>query len=133
MSLNISGSKFVKVYDLAIKPNFSDKVLFANLSTSRRTGILKMNEETGAVVMNDRGEPVQERAYSRWQGRFVGNAFEPAKCLRNGEAINIISGWISSEKTESAGKTYINTYVTIAEFEPSNIEEGEDETSEGEV
>ena len=35
MSLNVSGSKYIKVYDPTIRLNYSDKVLWANLVSSR--------------------------------------------------------------------------------------------------
>lgn len=128
MSLDVSGSKYVKVYDLTMNFGYSDKVVFANLVSSRKTGNTKVNKDTGVVITNpETGKEVQERAYSRWKGRFVGNAFEPSKGLRDGDSIDIISGWITAEKfTGKNGKEYINTIVTIAEFEPSVIGEGED-------
>ena len=127
MSLNISGSRFVKVYDPTIKVNYSDKVLFANLVTSRKTGNVKMDNTTGEVVRDSTtGKEVQERAYSRWEGKFVGNAFEPSKTLRDGDMIDITSGWITAEPfTGKDNKTHIKMIVTIAEFEPSIID-GED-------
>ena len=133
MSLNISGSRFVKVYDPTIKLNYSDKVLFANLTTSRKTGNVKTDETTGEVVVNSKsGKEVQERAFSRWEGKFVGNAFEPSKTLRDGDMIDIVSGWVTAEPyTGKDGKTHIGLMVTIAEFEPSIID-GEDASVEDE-
>lgn len=133
MSLNISGSRFVKVYDPTIKLNYSDKVLFANLTTSRKTGNVKTDETTGEVVVNSKsGKEVQERAFSRWEGKFVGNAFEPSKTLRDGDMIDIVSGWVTAEPyTGKDGKTHISLMVTIAEFEPSIID-GEDASVEDE-
>lgn len=127
MSLNISGSRFVKVYDPTIKLNYSDKVLFANLVTSRKTGNVKMDNTTGEVVRDSTtGKEVQERAYSRWEGKFVGNAFEPSKTLRDGDMIDIVNGWVTAEPfTGKDGKPHIKLLVTIAEFEPSIID-GED-------
>ena len=131
MSLNISGSKYVRVYDPTIKLNYSDKVLFANLTTSRKTGNMKVEKDTGEVVLNaDTGKPVQERAFSRWEGRFVGNAFEPSKGLRDGDSIDIINGWVTSEKyVGKDGKEKYRTVVTISEFQPSEVAEGEDATN----
>ena len=127
MSLNISGSRFVKVYDPTIKLNYSDKVLFANLVTSRKTGNVKMDNTTGEVVRDSTtGKEVQERAYSRWEGKFVGNAFEPSKTLRDGDMIDIVNGWVTAEPFAGKdGKPHIKLLVTIAEFEPSIID-GED-------
>lgn len=47
MSLNVSGSKYIKVYDPTIRLNYSDKVLWANLVSSRKTGAVKIDGETG--------------------------------------------------------------------------------------
>lgn len=128
MSLDVSGSKYVRVYSPAIKLNFSNKVVLADLVTSRKTGNPKTDKETGEVVINkETGKEVPERAYSRWEGRFVGNAFEAAKGLRSGDTIDIISGWATVELSHGKGnKTYFHAVVTIAEFAPSDVEEGDD-------
>lgn len=128
MSLSVSGNKFVRVYDPSIKLNFSDKVVFANLVTSRKTGNPKVDKETGEIVVNPAtGKAVDERVYSRWEGRFVGNASEAAKGLRSGESIDIISGWITNETfVGKDNKVHAKGIVYIAEFTPSNIGEGED-------
>lgn len=127
MSLNVSGSRFVKVYDPSIKLSYSDRVLFANLVSSRKTGKVMMDKETGDIAINSSGQKVQERAFSRWQGKFVGNAFEPSKALRDGDEIDIINGWASAEPyTDRDGKTHISVVVTITDFEPSVIAEGVD-------
>lgn len=132
MSLNISNAKYVKVFDPQIKLAYSDKVVFATLVSSRKTGNVKINKETGEIVVNpETGKEVMERVNSRWEGRFVGNAAERVKVLAEGASINIIEGWVCSETTVSKnGKKYINTYVTISEFEPSEIAEGFDEGDE---
>ena len=52
MSLNVSGSKYIKVYDPTIRLNYSDKVLWANLVSSRKTGAVKVDGETGEAVVN---------------------------------------------------------------------------------
>lgn len=67
MSLNVSGSEYIKVYDPTIRLNYSDKVLWANLVSSRKTGAVKVDGETGEAVVNpNTGKEVQERAFSRW-------------------------------------------------------------------
>lgn len=128
MSLNISGSKYVRVYDPTIKLNYSDKVILANLSTSHKTGNPKVDKETGEIMRHTQtGEELQERAYSRWNGRFVGNAFEAAKGLSDGDSIDIVTGWITNESFKGKdGKDRHVTYVNIAEFTPSEIAEGDD-------
>jgi len=127
MSLNVSGSKFVKVYAPTMKLNYSDKVVFATLVSSRKNGRIIEKSAGDDVTNTETGSGTEERAYSRWEGRFVGNAFEPSKGLRDGDTINIISGWITSEKyVGKDNKEHYYTCVTIAEFEPSNVEDGED-------
>ena len=125
MSLNVSGSRYIKVYDPSINLSYSDKVLFANLVSSRKTGRVMLDKESGEIAINESGAKVQERAFSRWSGKFVGNAFEPSKALRNGDEIDIINGWISAEPYEGKdGKTHFSVVVTITDFEPSVIAEG---------
>lgn len=125
MSLNISGSRFVKVYDPSINLSYSDKVLFANLVSSRKTGRVMMDKESGEIAINEMGNKMQERAFSRWTGKFIGNAFEPSKALRNGDEIDIINGWVSAEPYSGKdGKTHFNVVVTITDFEPSVVAEG---------
>lgn len=129
MSLNVSGSKYVKVFDPEIKLKYSDKVVFANLSSSRKTGNDKKDKKTGETLKDPKtGTNIVERIYSRWDARFVGNAFEAAKGLRGGENINIINGWIVNEPfTDNAGKKHFTSYITITEFELSDVADGEDE------
>lgn len=128
MSLNVSGSKYVRVYNPAIRLNYSDKVVFADLVSSRKTGNVKVDKDTGEVVVNsETGKEVPERAFSRWEGKFVGNAFEPSKGLRDGTSIDIISGWVTHEPFKGAdGKDHAKAVVTILEFSPSDVAEGED-------
>ena len=57
MSLNVSGSKYIKVYDPTIRLDYSDKVLWANLVSSRKTGAGKVDGETGEAVVI----PIRER------------------------------------------------------------------------
>ena len=128
MSMDVSGSKFIRVFDAEIRLKVSDKMVFANLLSSRRTGRMLVDEETGGPVVNANGEPVHERVNSRWEGVFVGEAFEAAKNLRDGTAINVLSGWITSEPYKGKdGKNHYSVRVTIADFEPSDIEEGVDD------
>lgn len=128
MSMDVSGSKYIRVFDAAIKLNVSDKMVFANLVSSRKTGRVLTDKESGEAVLNDEGNPVQERVNSRWEGVFVGKAFDAVKNLRDGAAINIISGWITSESyRDKGGIEHRRVRVMIADFEPSDIEEGVDE------
>ena len=123
MSFNIGEkqSKYVVVNNVTMRFSFSEKVLFADLRTSRKTGKPKVNKQTGEIVTNDNGEPVAERTYSHWDGRFVGNALEPAKALQNGQAINIVNGWVDKEYSVGKdGKKYTNIVVIITDFELSD-------------
>lgn len=128
MSLSISGSRYVRVYNPTLRFEVSDKIIFAELSSSRKTGNVKTDKITGEVLTNPAtGDTIPERKYSRWKGRFVGNAFEAAKGLRSGDSIDVITGWITAEKFPGTdGKEHISYEVTIAEFVPSNVEEGDD-------
>lgn len=129
MSFNIgeNNSKYVVVNNVTMRFAFSEKVLFADLRTSRKTGKDKADKETGEIILKD-GKPVPERTYSHWEGRFVGNAFEPAKALKNGQAINIINGWIDKEEsTGTNGRKYINVFAVITDFTLSNNTEDDDE------
>lgn len=119
MSLNIGGSRFVYVKNPIMRLDFSDKVVFADLSTSIKTSNSKKDPETGEIIINpETGEPVYERHYSNWKGRFIGNAFEAAKALSNGDVIDIISGWIENTYDKEKQKAYTN--VIIADFKLSN-------------
>ena len=128
MGLGINGSKFVRVYDTEIKLQVSDKIVFAHLSTSRKTGREQVDAETGEVLLAKDGSPLPERRRSSWNARFVGNAFEPSKGLAPGQAINILNGWITNEPfTRKDGSTGYALVATISDFEVSDVADGEDE------
>lgn len=132
MSLNISMSRYVRVYNPSIQLDISDKIIFADLRSSRKTRNVKVNKETGEVVINQKtGEPMLERMYSRWKGKFVGAAFEAAKGLRNGATIDILNGWIVDEPHTSAdGSTvFYDKCVYISAFSLSDIGEGDDSST----
>ncbi|MBD5402958.1 hypothetical protein HDR58_09220 [bacterium] len=118
MSFNIgeNSSKYVVVSNITMRYAFSEKVLFADLRTSHKTGNHKIDRETGNPIFDDIGNPVPERTYSHWEGRFVGNAFEAAKGLKNGQAINIVNGWLDKETNISNGKKYTNVFAVITDF-----------------
>lgn len=130
MSLNVgeSNSRYVVVSNVTMKFNVSEKILFADLRTSRKTGNVKIDKETGETVTDAAGNPVYERKYTHWEGRFIGNAFEAAKGLGNGQAINIINGWIDKDEKEGKdGRRYTNVFVSITDFElPDDVEVAED-------
>lgn len=128
MSLSINGSKFVRVYDTEIKLQVSDKIVFAHLSTSRKTGREQVDAETGEIRLAEDGSPLPERRRSSWNARFVGNAFEPSKGLAPGQAINILNGWITNEPFKKKdGSTGYSLVATISDFEVSDVADGEDE------
>lgn len=128
MSLDISGSRYVKVFDPEMREEVSEKILFANLASGRKTGVQKKDKETGELVFHPvTNEPVYERAYSRYQGRFVGNALEAAKGLSGGETIDIISGWVVNEPyIGNDKKKHYTAVVTVTDFTLSDIEDSDD-------
>lgn len=128
MSLNVSGSKFVRVYDTEIKLQVSDKIVFARLSTSQKTGNDRVDTKTGEILVDEQGNSLPEYRFSSWNARFVGNAFEPSKGLSAGTAINIINGWITHEPfTRKDGTKSYSLVVTITDFEVSEVAEGEEQ------
>lgn len=118
MSLNVGtlNSRYVVVTGVTMRYAFSEKVLFADLRTSRKTGKPKTDKKTGEVITDKSGKPIPEREYTHWEGRFVGNAFEPAKALGNGQAIDIVNGWVSKEEKMVNGQRYVNVFVVITDF-----------------
>lgn len=100
---NFTG-RFVTVFNPEIKLNVSEHTVFANLSSSRK---------------DSRTTPPTYKK-SNWLGvRFVGEAFEPAKALRNLDKIDIVRGAISNEKSEKNGKYY--TEIVVFEFSLSPV------------
>ena len=130
MSFNIgeNKNKYVTVSNVTMRFVSSEKVLFADLRTSRKTGRFKIDKQTGEAITTKDGTPVAERIYSHWEGRFVGNALEPAKELQNGQSINIVNGWIEKENT--TGKKYTNTIVVITDFVLSDFKSYDDSIEE---
>ena len=125
MSLNVSDSKYVTVYDPTIRLNYSEKVIFAKLVTSR-----KSDKATGEILTDADGKQIMRREYSRWEARFVGNALEAAKGLRNGDRIDIVNGWMVNEPyMGNDKKEHYSSYVVISEFTLSDVAEGEDENT----
>lgn len=120
MSLNLGDgiSKYVVVRNASMRFQFSERVVFADLFVSRKTGNVKVDSETGEAVLKD-GQPVHERVYTKWEGRFCGNALEAAKTLQNGQAINITQGWMEKDENVSkkTNRVYTNVYVMITDFE----------------
>ncbi len=128
MSLNVSGSMFVRVYNTEIKLQVSDKIVFAHLSTSRKTGKNRVDTETGEILVDEQGNPLPERRFSSWNAKFVGNAFEPSKGIAPGEAINIINGWVTNEPFRNRdGAMVYSPVVTVTEFEVCEVAEGDEE------
>ena len=101
MSLNVSGSKFVRVYNTEIKLQVSDKIVFAHLSTSRKSGKNRVDTETGEVLVDEQGNPLPERRFSSWSTN------EP---FQNKE-----------------GATVYSPIVTVTEFEVCEVAEGDEE------
>lgn len=106
--LNCTG-KFVTVFQPCIKTNVSDKILFANLSSSKK---------------NTHGEEVSYENMS-WNGKFVGEAFEKAKSLKEKDKIDITKGAITNRYDKEKGKLYVD--VTVFDFEMSDLSKGSGE------
>jgi len=124
MSLNIGSenSKFVVVKNPTLKLAYSEKVIFADLTTSKKTGKSKTNKDTGEVILDEHGNPVAERAYSKWSARFVGDAFEAARGFGSFQMIDIDNGWIEQDVYFGKdGKKFINYIVVISEFSLSSV------------
>jgi len=123
MSLNIGSdnSKYIAVKNPTMKLAYSDKVIFADLVTSRKTGEQKADKE-GNLVFDEQGEPVPKRKYFNWEGRFAGNAFEAARGFGKFQLIDINTGWIEIEtfKTKD-GKNQTKYFVVITDFSLSSV------------
>ena len=131
MSFNIgnTNSKFVVVRNVTMKFSVSEKILFADLRTSRKTERFKTDEH-GEAVLDENGQPVPERKYSHWEGHFVGEALEAAKALKDKAAINILEGWIEKDEFVGRdGKKHSKIYVVISAFE--QCDEGADDEEDG--
>ncbi|MEG0614115.1 MAG: hypothetical protein RR540_00045 [Oscillospiraceae bacterium] len=94
--LNISNSRFVTVFQPEIKLNISEHVVFANLSSSKKN--------------TDRQGNISYQNMS-WNGRFVGDAFEPAKALRSGDKIDIINGGIVNRYDKEKKILYVDVVI----------------------
>ena len=66
MSFNIgeNKNKYVTVSNVTMRFVSSEKVLFADLRTSRKTGRFKIDKQTGEAITTKDGTPVAERIYS---------------------------------------------------------------------
>lgn len=128
-SLGNSLSRYVTVYDVTIKPSYSDKIAFASLCTSSKTG---RKDDNGNLILNPKtGKP--ERKYNYVEGRFVGEALELVKQLPNGTPIDIISGWMETYPKEVGGIKISHPYIVITEFNLSEIEETNEEPAPSET
>lgn len=130
MSFNVgdSRSRFVAVSDVTMRFQYSEKVLFADLRTSRKTGKFKTEKNSGEVLRDGNGEPFPEREYKHWEGRFVGNAFEAAKGLKNGQKIDIINGWLDRDDYNSKDGIKSQVFICISDFTLSNAIEDDEQT-----
>ncbi|MEG2813591.1 MAG: hypothetical protein RSA79_03225 [Oscillospiraceae bacterium] len=94
--LNVSNSRFVTVFQPEIKLNVSEHIVFANLSSSK-----KNTDKDGNISYT----------YMSWNGRFVGDAFEAAKALRNGDKIDIIKGGIQNRYDKEKKMLYVDVVI----------------------
>lgn len=123
MSLTVSGSRFVRVYDPTIDLKYSDKVIKARIVTSRKTG---------RKVKGEDGKERDERQYSEFPAQFVGAAFDQARNGLHGQTIDILSGWIIMDKyTGRDNMTRQVPTVFINDFIMSDLQ-GEHEAESGE-
>ncbi len=96
--LNLGKStKYVSVFN----PDVKEKYVQANLTTSKK------NEDSSYANMY-------------WKSRFVGNAFEPAKQLKDKDKIEIKNGIIENTYDKKTEKLWVN--VTIFEFDVHKIQ-----------
>lgn len=105
--LNITG-KYITVFQPQIDLNISGKMVFANISSSKK---------------DTRTNPPTYTNMS-WKAKFVGEAFESAKALRDKDKIDIVKGVISNTYDKEKGKLYVD--VTIFEFLMSDTKKKED-------
>jgi hypothetical protein len=103
MSFNIGKgeSKYVAVYNVTMRFAYSEKIAFAELVTSRKASVSESDSE-GVNA---------KRIFTRIEGRFVGNALEPAKALKSGQLISITSGWIEKDAQRDS------LYAVVSDFE----------------
>ena len=100
--LNVTG-KYVTVFNPAIKNSISDKVIFATLSSYKKSVI------DGKISYENMS----------WQGKFVAGAFEKAKLLKNFDKINILKGSIINKYDKNKNSLYVE--VTIFDFVMSEM------------
>lgn len=109
--LNCTG-RYVTVFKPQIKEEVSKKILFANLSSTKKV---------------THGEEVSYENMS-WNGKFVGTAFEKAKSLKDKDKIDITRGAITNRYDKESKKLYVD--VTIFEFEMSDLSKNTSGTEE---
>lgn len=132
-SVGDRSSKFVVVTNVTMRFAVSEKILFADLRTSRKTNEPWVDKDSGEVKVDESGNPLMKREFSHWEGRFVGNAFEPAKALKNGQTIDIVNGWIEkNEFSGKDGKPRSQIYVVISDFSLSATDDSNDTPVAGE-
>ena len=101
--LSVCG-KYCTVYNPCVRLNVSENILFADITSSSK---------------DTRTDP-PTYIQSRWSNvAFVGDAFEPAKGLVNGDKINILRGSISNVWNKQKNKAFLN--ITVYEFEMSDV------------
>lgn len=111
--INFTG-KYMMVFDPQIKLNISERIVFANLTSSRT---------------DTRTNPPSYIRSTWFDVAFVGDAFELAKTLKGKEIINVIRGAITCEKNKN-GKYYTNYSVFEFEFsDTSKNSKNQDEDS----
>lgn len=107
--LNVTG-RFVTVYSPTMKLEVSDKVIFADLVTSKKERTIDENGKERINYVN-----------MTWKGRFVGQAAQKVKDLNlsSGTKIAITKGFVENKYYKE--KNFLSLSVTVLDFELENV------------
>lgn len=121
--LSVTG-KYVYVFQPVLRLNVSERIVFANLSTFKKDTCF---DENGYPLFDNEGNKVQKKFYMHWPAKFVGDAFEAAKSLRDKDCINILNGVIENIYNKEKKTYYVTVVVFEFEFVTSEPKEKEQE------
>lgn len=99
--LNFTG-RFLYVSNPRFCPDISDKIMFAELTSSR---------------VDKRTNPPKYYRSCFYDVQFVGDAFKPARAFTGGEKIDVIRGMHTNETDDRTGKA--RPKYVVFEFKPS--------------
>ena len=122
--LSVTG-KYVYVFQPALLLNISERIVFANLSSVKKDTCL---DKSGYPLFDQEGNKVIKKTYMHWPAKFVGEAFEAAKTLRDKDCINITRGAI--ENYYNKEKKTVSITVVVFEFEFVTSEPKQNEQEE---